>query len=141
MTRWWRSWRRSPGMGRTLRRGSRRSSSFGRWWPASGRRRTSSAGCTRSVLSGRPKAWSLDHFREWSEWLVWPGGERKPLEDWQLAIVGDIFKGFRETWLVLPEGNGKSTLVAILGLYGADFSSAPWIPVGAASAKQARIVF
>ena len=52
----------------------------------------------------------------------------------------DLFAGRRENWLITPEGNGKTTFTAILAVYGADFSPSPWIPVAAASAKQARIL-
>jgi phage terminase large subunit-like protein len=73
--------------------------------------------------------------------MVWDDGEHRSPEDWQLEIVADIFSGYREVWQITPEGNGKSTFVSLLALYGADFSDAPWIPVGAASAKQARIIY
>lgn len=68
-------------------------------------------------------------------------GETRAPQDWQLEVVADVFKGYPETWLIVPEGNGKSTLLSMLALYGADFSTSPWIPVGAASAKQARIIY
>jgi hypothetical protein len=58
-----------------------------------------------------------------------------------MEVVTDVFRGFPETWLIVPEGNGKSTLLAQIALYGADFSDSPWIPVGASSAKQARIIY
>jgi ABC-type cobalamin transport system ATPase subunit len=54
--------------------------------------------------------------------LVFDDGERGDPQDWQLEVVADMFRGFRETWLIVPEGNGKSTLLAELALYGADFS-------------------
>lgn len=73
--------------------------------------------------------------------MVWEDGEQHEPEPWQLEIARDIFAGFREVWQIVPEGNGKSTFVSQLALYGADFSDSPWIPVGAASAKQARIVY
>ena len=57
-----------------------------------------------------------------------------------MAFVEDLFAGRRENWLITPEGNGKTTFTAELALYGADFSAGPWIPVGAASSKQARIL-
>jgi hypothetical protein len=31
----------------------------------------------------------------------------------------------------VPEGNGKSTFVAQIALYGADYAESPWIPIGA----------
>ena len=41
----------------------------------------------------------------------------------------------------MPEGNGKTTFVGILALYGADYTETPWIPVAASSAKQAKILY
>jgi len=62
-------------------------------------------------------------------------------EDWQLAFAGDVFtKGTREAWLIVPEGNGKSTLIAQIGLYGLHYTPEPWIPIGAASRDQAEII-
>jgi hypothetical protein len=87
------------------------------------------------------EAFTVDHFRRYAGWMVFDDGERREPEGWQLEIAADIFKGFREVWQIVPEGNGKSTFLAQLALYGADFSTSPWIPVGAASAKQARIIY
>lgn len=84
---------------------------------------------------------SVDHFKAYASLLVFDDGETRPPEDWQLQIAEDVFRGYREVWLIVPEGNGKSTFLAELALYGADYSGSPWIPVGAASAKQARIIY
>jgi phage terminase large subunit-like protein len=86
-------------------------------------------------------AFTAEHFREYASGLVFDDGETRAPQDWQLEVVADVFRGFPETWLIVPEGNGKSTLLAELALYGADFSDSPWIPVGASSAKQARIIY
>ena len=86
-------------------------------------------------------AFTPEHFREYVSGLTFDDGESRPPQEWQLEVVADVFKGFPETWLIVPEGNGKSTLLAQLALYGADFSDSPWIPVGASSAKQARIIY
>jgi phage terminase large subunit-like protein len=86
------------------------------------------------------KAFTVDHFRAYASEMVFDDGVQREPEDWQLEIAGDIFKGFPEVWLIIPEGNGKSTLISQLALYGADFTDSPWIPVGAASANQARII-
>ena len=87
------------------------------------------------------QAFTPEHFKAYASALVFDDGEQREPQDWQLEVVADVFKGFTETWLIVPEGNGKSTLLAELALYGADFSDSPWIPVGAASAKQARIIY
>lgn len=86
-------------------------------------------------------AFTPEHFFEYASGLVFDDGETRPPQDWQIEVVADVFKGFPETWLIVPEGNGKSTLLAEIALYGADFSDSPWIPVGASSAKQARIIY
>ena len=53
----------------------------------------------------------------------------------------DVFRGVPECWLVVPEGNGKSTLVAGLALYHAEFTRDAWVPVAASSRDQARIMY
>lgn len=93
-----------------------------------------------SVATRRASPFSVDHFRRYADLMVFDDGERRGLEDWQLELVEDLFAGFQRNLWVVPEGNGKSTLVAILALYGADYTESPWIPIGAAAAKQARII-
>lgn len=110
---------------------------------ASSRQRKASKPSTTSRRSSAkpPKPFTVEHFRRYASLLVFDDGEQREPEPWQLEIAGDIFSGFREVWMIVPEGNGKSTFVAELALYGADYSESPWIPVGAASAKQARIIY
>lgn len=91
--------------------------------------------------AARPlRPFTADHFRKYASLLVYDDGETRSPEDWQLAFIEDLFEGRPENWLITPEGNGKTTFTAIVCVYGADFSPAPWIPVGAASSKQARIL-
>ena len=87
------------------------------------------------------RPFTTDHFRAYSDLMVFDDGERHGLEGWQLEMADDLFKGYRRNLWIIGEGNGKSTFVAILALYGADYSESPWIPIGAAAAKQARIIF
>lgn len=84
---------------------------------------------------------TVEHFRKYCSLMIFDDGEMREPEDFQLEIAKDIFKGYKEAWMIIPESNGKSTLIAQIALYGADYSTSPWIPIGAASAKQARIVF
>lgn len=84
---------------------------------------------------------TVDHFRAYCGKMVFDDGAQREPEDWQLGIAEDIFAGYREVWQITPEGNGKSTFLSQIALYGADYSQSPWIPIGAASAKQARIVY
>ena len=68
-------------------------------------------------------------------------GRRRSPEDWQLGLAEDLFAGFKRNLWIVPEGNGKTTFVGILALYGADYTETPWIPVAASSAKQAKILY
>jgi phage terminase large subunit-like protein len=73
--------------------------------------------------------------------MVFDDGQQRDPEPWQLAFAEDVFAGNREAWLIVPEGNGKSTFLAQLGLYGLFCCVEPWIPVGAASRDQAEIIY
>lgn len=97
----------------------------------------------RSAVAKPLKPFTLDHWRKYAGRLVLDTGEPWPVDDdpWMLEIVKDLFSGFREMWVLVPEGNAKTTLFAGVGLYGADFSRSPWIPIGAASRDQAEILF
>lgn len=91
--------------------------------------------------SGESEPFSVEHFAKYAGLMVYEDGETRCPEDWQLAFAEDLFSGFRENWLIVPECNGKSTLLAQLGLYGLDYSPEPWIPIGAASRDQAEIIY
>lgn len=84
---------------------------------------------------------TVDHFEEWAASLVLDDGERWALEPFQAEFVEDVFRGFRECWLIVPEGNGKTTLLAGLGLYGLRFAEEPSIPIAASSMNQAKILY
>jgi hypothetical protein len=84
---------------------------------------------------------TVEHFEKYASLVVFDDGSRRGLEHWQLELAEDLFAGFKRNLWIIPEGNGKSTLVSLLALYGADYSDSPWIPIGAAAAKQARIIY
>jgi phage terminase large subunit-like protein len=85
-----------------------------------------------------PEPFTVDHFDQFARLAVYDDGEQRAPQDWQLALVADLFAGFSENWWIIPEGNGKSTFVALLALYGAHFSESPvdsdWGGVGEAGA-------
>jgi phage terminase large subunit-like protein len=88
---------------------------------------------------------SLEHFQAWSRELVLDTGENWEIEDWQLAIAGEILSGVPITWEVVPEGNGKTTLSAGLGLYQLDpdgwHHPTPMVVVAASTSKQAEWMY
>jgi phage terminase large subunit-like protein len=87
------------------------------------------------------QALDLDHFLTWSGNLLLDSGEPWELEDFQRDIVADILAGYKETWLVVPEGNGKTTLLAGIALYHAAHTPTAFVPIGASSREQAEILY
>lgn len=49
--------------------------------------------------------------------------------------------GTRENWLVVPEGNGKTTMVAGLALYHRRFREEASVPIAASTRDQVRIMY
>jgi HK97 family phage portal protein len=106
--------------------------------------RKSSAPAARR-LRGEPL--TLEHFERWARRLRLKGDAKFRLEAWEALYVGDVLDAiagrasFRQAWLVVPEGNGKSTLTAALVLYLVEFDRDAQIPVAAAARDQAEIIF
>lgn len=97
------------------------------------------------------RPFSVDHFAAYTANLVLDNGSFWELEDFQAAIAEPVLDAVRwrledkdtggyEIWGILPEGNAKTTLMAGLALYLADFTVTPWIPIGASSRDQASIL-
>ena len=86
---------------------------------------------------------TLEHFLTWVDQneLKLEDGSDWVLEDFQREIVADVLANYRETWVIMPEGNAKTTLMAGLAVYDGDHAVRPWIPIGAASRDQAEIMF
>lgn len=63
-------------------------------------------------------------------------GDPWEVEPFQLEVVEDVFNGSVETWMVIPEGNGKTTFMAGLVLYFADYIPEASIVMGASSRDQ-----
>ena len=88
-----------------------------------------------------PRPFTLPHFRAWSSDLILDSGKSWHPEPWQEAFAKDLFAGFPECWLVVPEGNGKTTLVSGLALYHCEFRPFASVPVAASSREQAEILY
>jgi phage terminase large subunit-like protein len=85
------------------------------------------------------KPFTLAHFQRWASELVLDSGEAWQLEDFQAAFLEDVFAGTPECWLIVPEGNGKTTLTAGLALYHCEFMPSARVPWAASSRDQAEI--
>jgi phage terminase large subunit-like protein len=73
--------------------------------------------------------------------MVLDNGEFWQPEDFQLQIVEDIFSGVDEFWVVIPEGNAKTTLMAGVALYHGDYTPTAEALMAAASRDQAGLLF
>lgn len=87
------------------------------------------------------KPFTLPHFRAWASDLILDTGQSWRLEGFQEGFLEDVFSGCPECWLVVPEGNGKTTLVAGLALYHTEHRIAAEVPVAASSRDQAVILY
>lgn len=84
---------------------------------------------------------SVDRFERWSSELILDSGDPWRPEAWQLSIVRDILNGYEAVWVVVPEANGKTTLMAGVALFFLDHQATPEIPIGAAAIEQANVLY
>jgi hypothetical protein len=84
---------------------------------------------------------TVEHFAAWAGELELDSGDRWELEPFQEAFIEDVFAGHSVCWLVVPEGNGKTTLIAGLALYHIEFTKSGYVPVAASSRDQAEWIY
>jgi len=96
---------------------------------------------SRRSASAPLRPFTVDHFRAYARKLVLDNGERWDPEGFQLEIVEDLFADFVAVWTVIPEANGKTTLMGGVGLYWADFKAAAEVLLAAASRQQAELMY
>lgn len=83
----------------------------------------------------------LRGFAAFCELLQLEQGRAMALEAFQRRILGDYFGGTRETLVLLPKKNGKTTLLAALALYHVLTVADAECVVAAASREQAMILY
>jgi hypothetical protein len=86
------------------------------------------------------RPFTIEHFEAYCARIVLDSGDYWELQDFQAEIVEPVLAGVQQTWAIVPEGNGKTSLIAGLALYYADYTPLPWIPVAAATRDQATIL-
>lgn len=84
---------------------------------------------------------TVDHWRRYARLMVLDNGEYWDPEGFQLEIVEDIFGPFDEFWVVIPEGNTKTTTLSGVGLYHGDYTPTAEVLMAAASRDQAGLLF
>jgi phage terminase large subunit-like protein len=84
---------------------------------------------------------TVPHFRRWARRLELDNGNQWDTEDFQEAFLEDLFSGVPECWLIIPEGNAKTTLFAGLALYHIEHARSANVPVAASSRDQVGILY
>jgi phage terminase large subunit-like protein len=88
------------------------------------------------------KPFTVAHIRAWARRLILDSGQPWVIEPFQARFFADLFSPeFLEHWLVIPEGNAKTTLAGGTALYYAEFQEFARIPVAAASRDQAEWLY
>lgn len=93
------------------------------------------------MLKAEPQPFTVRHFKAWALTLTLDNGRPWVIEPFQEAFVRDLFRGIPECWLIVPEGNAKTTLIAGLGLYHIKYTASAMVPVAASSRDQAEILY
>ena len=105
-------------------------------------RRSPQRGSARDRTAYKPlRPFTVDHFRLYARQLILDTGDPWEVQDWQCCVAEDLFSGIQQLWLIVPQGSGKTTFMGGFALYHADFTPSPWVPIAAAAAKQARILY
>lgn len=87
--------------------------------------------------SGTP--FTPEHFEAWAYELELDNGDPWRVETFFLDFLDDYFAGVPENWLIVPEGNTKTTSVGGLTVYLLEFRHRAQIPWAASSRDQAEI--
>lgn len=124
---------------------------------ASGRPRSKCFDCRPARVKGLLPAWSeamvcgcagcraglepftVEHLRVWALDLELDSGELWVVEGFFLDYAEDYFAGTPENWLILPEGNTKTTSAGGFALYLLEHRPVAAIPWAASSREQAEI--
>jgi phage terminase large subunit-like protein len=112
-------------------------------------RKSSSGRSTRSTTSRAsiradrraPSPFTVEHFKVYAGVTVLDNGEWFDVQEFQQDFLSDLFAGYPEAWLILPEGNGKTTFLGELALYYGDYTPNAMVPIAASSREQAEILY
>lgn len=108
--------------------------------PAAARRRSSWTPAATNAKDGEKYIFvkpTLQHFLEFAPKLRLDNGKPFVVEDWQAKVLTDYFDGVTETLLLLPSGNGKTTLLAAIALHHLLYTENPEAFIMASSRDQA----
>ena len=82
---------------------------------------------------------TVPHFRAWAKELELDNGKKWVVEPYFESVLEDVFSGFPLFWLLVPEGNAKTTNMSGLALYHCEFRPNAFVPWAASARDQAEI--
>ncbi len=113
-----------------------RTNGVDRIFPANG-----AAAIASPTREKNPRPFTVPHFKAWAKGLLLDNDQPWIVEPFQARFLADLFGSFLEHWLVLPEGNAKTTLAGGIALYYAEHLKYARIPVAASSRDQAEWLY
>jgi hypothetical protein len=94
--------------------------------------------CQRVLAKERLRPYTLAHFeRYFAPTVILDNRKPLKLEGFQREFFKDVFAGVRQCWLLIAEGNTKTTSLAALALYHIKYILEGRVPVCAAARDQA----
>jgi phage terminase large subunit-like protein len=93
----------------------------------------------RMTRARSAQPFTVPHFEQWALDLELDNGEPWKVEDYFGAFLEDYFAGIPENWLIVPEGNAKTTNLGGLACYLLEFRPYAAVPWAASSRDQAEI--
>ncbi len=97
------------------------------------------AKCSCPACKQGLEPFTVEHFRVWALDLELDNGEQWVVEQFFLDFLADYFAGTPENWLVVPEGNTKTTSLGGFSVYLLEHRHRAWVPWAASSRDQAEI--
>lgn len=94
-------------------------------------------GCKKQQKRSRLQPFTIPHFKKWAGNVILDTGKPWKPETFQIDYITDVFAGTPECWLLIGEGNTKTTTLGGLALYHCEFRRNGRVPVAAASRDQA----
>jgi phage terminase large subunit-like protein len=104
------------------------------------------AAAAKTLLGLTPREFAAAHkslarFDKFVAMVVTKDGLQMKLEWWQRLVLLAYFAGFSEILIVIPKGNGKTTLLASLAVYHLLTTPYPQAFIGASNKEQAGIMY
>ena len=97
--------------------------------------------CERVLAKAKHEPFTVEHFERWARGVVLDTGKPWKVESFQADFLQDVFDGVPECWLLIAEGNTKTTTLAGLALYHCQYHPVGRVPIAAAARDQAFLMY